>query len=208
MNGKARLLGGVRARRAERIPGPAERDEQSLARHMRALAVQLRVDGRARLTCPRALAAHIQTLSHEAGVLLRESASATPALERLHQDARIMEACAAQARLDGGARLNAVGREPRVLVLMREIVSLGDAALSGERMLMALRAFDEVQALTMAELWAVPTALRRALAEGFCHSARAVLERARERLAAEHFVEADGMGRMGDTPAFSSARCN
>mgnify|MGYP006939838207 CR=1 FL=1 len=48
MNGKARLLGGVRARRAERIPGPAERDEQSLARHMRSLAVQLRVNGRAR----------------------------------------------------------------------------------------------------------------------------------------------------------------
>ena len=202
MNGKARLLGGVRARRAERIPGPAERDEQSLARHMRALAVQLRVDGRARLTCPKSLAARIQELSREAGALLRESASATPALERLHQDARIMEACAAQARLDGGARLSAVGREPRVLTLMREIVSLGDAALSGERMLMALRAFDEVQALTMAELWAVPTALRRALAEGFCHSASAVLERARERLAAERFVEVEGAGRMGDTPAF------
>ena len=169
---------------------------------MRALAVQLRVDGCARLTCPKSLAARIQELSREAGALLRASASATPALERLHQDARIMEACAAQARLDGGARLNAVGREPRVLVLMREIVSLGDAALSGERMLMALRAFDEVQALTMAELWAVPTALRRALAEGFCHSASAVLERARERLAAERFVEADGAGRMGDTPAF------
>ena len=30
MNGKARLLGGVRARRAERIPGPAEREALEL----------------------------------------------------------------------------------------------------------------------------------------------------------------------------------
>ena len=114
-----------------------------------------------------------------------------------------MEACAAQARLDGGARLNAIGREPRVLVLMREIVSLGDAALSGERMLMALCAFDEVQALTMAELLGrAPPPCAALWREGFCHSARAVLERARERLAAERFVEAEGAGRMGDTPAF------
>ncbi len=203
MNGKARLLGGVRARRAERIPGPAERDEQSLARHMRSLAVQLRVNGRARLSCPASLAAHTQALARAAGELLRESANAAATLQRLHQDARIMEACAAQARLDGGARLSAVGREPRVLMLMREIVSLGDAALSGERMLMALRAFDDVQALTMAEIWAVPTALRRALSEAFCQGACAILERARERRAAERFVEArGGMGRAGDSPAF------
>ena len=114
-----------------------------------------------------------------------------------------MEACAAQARLDGGVRLPAVGRVPRVLVLMREIVALGDTALSGERLLMALRAFDDVQALTMAEIWAVPTALRRALSEAFCQGACAILERARERRAAERFVEArGGMGRAGDSPAF------
>ena len=43
MNGKARLLGGVRARGAQSAsPARRRRDEQSLARHMRALAVQLR----------------------------------------------------------------------------------------------------------------------------------------------------------------------
>ena len=190
------------ARRAQPGAG-AERDERSLARHMRSLAVQLRVDGRARLSCPASLAARTQRLSREAGELLRESANATAALQRLHQDARIMEACAAQARLDGGVRLPAVGRVPRVLVLMREVVALGDTALSGERLLLALRAFDDVQALTMAELWAVPTALRRALCEAFCHDGRAILERAGERRAAERFVEAeDGAGRMGDSPPF------
>ena len=204
MNGLARLSGRFRARRSERELGSgAERDERSLARHMRSLAVQLRVNGRARLSCPASLAAHTQALAREAGELLRESANAAATLQRLHQDARIMEACAAQARLDGGVRLPAVGRVPRVLVLMREIVALGDTALSGERLLLALRAFDDVQALTMAEIWAVPTALRRALSEAFCQGACAILERARERRAAERFVEArGGMGRAGDSPAF------
>ena len=204
MNALARLSGKFHARRAGRELGAgAERDERSLARHMRSLAVQLRVDGFARLTCPASLAAQTQALSREAGDVLRESACATAALQRLHEDARIMEACAAQARLDGGVRLPAVGREPRVLVLMREVVALGDTALSGERLVLALRAFDDVQALTMAELWAAPTALRRALSEAFCHSARAVLARARERRAAERFVEAgEGAPRMGDSPAF------
>ncbi len=204
MNGLARLSGRFRARRSERELGSgAERDERSLARHMRSLAVQLRVNGRARLSCPASLAAHTQALARAAGELLRESANAAATLQRLHQDARIMEACAAQARLDGGVRLPAVGRVPRVLVLMREIVALGDTALSGERLLLALRAFDDVQALTMAEIWAVPTALRRALSEAFCQGACAILERARERRAAERFVEArGGMGRAGDSPAF------
>ena len=204
MNGWTRLSSRPYARRAGRGLGSgAERDERSLARHMRALAVQLRVDGRARLTCPASLAAQTQALAREAGGLMRESTNATPALTRLHQDARLMEACATQARLDGGVRLPAVGRVPRLLVLMREVVALGDTALSGERLLLALRAFDDVQALTMAELWAVPTALRRALSEAFCHGGRATLERARERRAAERFVEAeDGAGRMGGSPAF------
>ena len=204
MNGWTRLSSRLHARRAGRGLGSgAERDERSLARHMRALAVQLRVDGRARLTCPASLAAQTQALAREAGGLMRESTNATPALTRLHQDARLMEACATQARLDGGVRLPAVGRVPRLLVLMREVVALGDTALSGERLLLALRAFDDVQALTMAELWAVPTALRRALSEAFCHGGRATLERARERRAAERFVEAeDGAGRMGGSPAF------
>ena len=144
MNGLARLSGRFRARRSERELGSgAERDERSLARHMRSLAVQLRVNGRARLSCPASLAAHTQALARAAGELLRESANAAATLQRLHQDARIMEACAAQARLDGGVRLPAVGRVPRILIVMREVVALGDTALSGERLKLALRAFDD-----------------------------------------------------------------
>ena len=85
--GLARLSGRFRARRSERELGSgAERDERSLARHMRSLAVQLRVNGRARLSCPASLAAHTQTLAREAGELLRESANAAATLQRLHQD--------------------------------------------------------------------------------------------------------------------------
>ena len=82
MNGLARLSGRFRARRSERELGSgAERDERSLARHMRSLAVQLRVNGRARLSCPASLAAHTQALARAAGELLRESANAAATIE-------------------------------------------------------------------------------------------------------------------------------
>ena len=201
MKGLAGFSRTLYAPRSPREGGSgAERDDGSLARHMRALAVRLRVNGHARLTCPARLAGKIQALGREAAKTLAESAAATPALERLAQDARIMEACAAQAHLDGGARLRAADGVPRVLAAMREAVARGDAALSAERLLAALRAFDEVQALSMAEMWAVPTALRRALAEAFCESAGEVIRRARERRQAERFV--DGDGRICDASAF------
>ena len=68
MNGLARLSGKFRAAQAEKNLGAgAERDDRSLTRHMRSLAVQLRVDGRARLTCPGYLATQTQELAREAG---------------------------------------------------------------------------------------------------------------------------------------------
>ena len=68
MNGLARLSSKLRARRSERELGSGgERDERSLARHMRSLAVQLHVDGRARLSCTASLAAQTQALAREAG---------------------------------------------------------------------------------------------------------------------------------------------
>ena len=205
MNGLGRLSRALNALRSERgMYAGAERDDRSLTRHMRSLAVELRVDGRAPLVCPAFLPRELQALSKEAGEVLTQSACPTPVLERLHQDARIMEACAAQARLDGGVRLPAVGREPRILKIMREIASLGDTHLNADRLMLALASFDDVQALTMAEIWAAPTALRRALAEAFCLNARSVIERGRERSEAERFVDTQGRGagRYPDTSAF------
>ena len=66
---------------------------------------------------------------------------------------------------------------------------MGDTALSAERLKAAVSAFDEVQPLSMAEIWAIPTALRRALSEAFCINARAIVQRGRERCEAERFVE-------------------
>ena len=197
----ARLSRTLYASRSSREGGAGtERDDDALARNMRALAVRLRVTGRAHLRCPSHLARNIQRLGRAAAKILAESAAPTPALERLAQDARIMEACAAQARLDSGAHLSAADGVPRILLAMREAVARADAPLSAERLTAALRAFDEVQALTMAEMWAAPTALRRALAEAFCETAGEVLRRARERRLAERFVE--GGGRALDVPAF------
>ena len=205
MKGLTGLFGRLRAPgRDMGSASGAQRDDRSLARHMRSLAVQLRVDGRARLRCPGGLVREIHALAREAGELLSQSAGADPALLRLAQDGRIMESCAAQARLDGGMRLPGTGGDPRVLALMRHAVALGDTALNGERLMAALRAFDDVQALTMAEVWAAPTALRRALSEAFCQVARAVVRRGYERREAERFVAgARGVDhRAWSSPAF------
>ena len=57
MKGLAGFSRTLYAPRSPREGGSgAERDDGSLARHMRALAVRLRVNGHARLTCPARLA--------------------------------------------------------------------------------------------------------------------------------------------------------
>ncbi len=58
----------------------------------------------------------------------------------------------------------------------------------------------------MAEMWAAPTALRRALAEAFCESAGEVFVAPANAGQAERFV--DGGGRSATRPHFTSAPCN
>ncbi len=118
MKGLAGLSRTLYASRSSREGGAGtERDDDSLARNMRALAVRLRVNGPARL-CGAGIASGGQNSKAWAGRRRRYLPKApppTPALERLAQDARIMEACAAQAHLDGGAHLRAADGVPRVL---------------------------------------------------------------------------------------------
>ena len=204
MNGLGRFADALLARGAHRSSGAgAQHDDGSLKRHMRALAMQLRTSGTTRLGVGAGLAREIRRLGGEAGDVLLRSVGATPVLDRLYRDARIMESCAAQARLEGGVRLPAARGEARILAVMREAVALGDTRITPERLEMALAAFDDVQLLTMAELWAAPTALRRALSEAFCLNARAILEHGRERCEAERFVAAQGRGACrASSPAF------
>ena len=204
MNGLARLSGRFRALRSERELGSgAERDERSLARHMRSLAVQLRVNGRARLSCPASLAAHTQALARAAGELLRESANAAATLQRLHQDARIMEACAAQG---------APGRRRAACPPWGACRACWCSCAKSWPWAIRPSAANACS-------WpcAPSTMCRRSpgprygpcpppcggRSPSFCQGACAILERARERRAAERFVEArGGMGRAGDSPAF------
>ena len=193
MNGLRKFGGRTDAKRS--LPGGyAGADERALARDMRSLALQLSPGRRVALKGSRALVEAVQGAREESARLRRESGSATSALERLCEDVRIMEACAEQARLEGGLRLPGSDGEARVLHIMRRLCAGGDVQVTRERLERALFAFDDVQALTMAELWAAPAALRIALLEGFDRTAIAILAAARERIDAERWVDGRGRG--------------
>ncbi len=172
-------------------------DDQALARHMRALAVQLRTQGRTRLRMPAVLAVSVRRIAGESARIRRESSSAAPALERLNDDVRILETCCEQARAEAGIQLPACDGTVRILQVMRALVAGGDMHITRERYLLALASFDDVQALTMAEIWAAPTALRIALLESFVRTAESILQAGSERMAAERWIEREGRGRLG-----------
>ncbi len=64
----------------------------------------------------------------------------------------------------------------------------GDERIAAERLTAAVAAFDEIQPLTMRELWRVPEALRVELCAAFASVGRRVVAAQRERLTAEDWV--------------------
>ncbi|MBE5774294.1 MAG: hypothetical protein E7337_10220, partial [Clostridiales bacterium] len=139
-----------------------EADEIQLARRMRALAVELRVDGGARLRLSGNIPGRLRAALSEARRLDAACEDGGQALRRLVQDGRMLEALVKQAGAEGGVRLPAWEGKPRILWVAEAVVSAG--AVDAERLMRAVSAFDDVQALTMAELWAVPLAVRMVLA--------------------------------------------
>ena len=160
-------------------------------RAMRALAARMKADGAARLrlnaTVPRRIEAALDAVGSAArrGVALDETAL------RLRRDGRMALGCA-RAALDDAGRLPACGGEARAVVLLRELCADGDAALTRERLLDAVIAFDAARPLTMAELWAVPQAARIALSEAFARTAESIADRARQCVAAEAWLRRPG----------------
>ena len=141
-------------------------DDQAMQQHLRALAVSLAAPRRAGLlVCPReTFHSALETARH----LSDETDTLAAPLAWICENGRAAEALFATlvpsrkaARrfslpaLDGG--------KPRVQVILEEIVKHGDAALTSQRLTDCLRAFDEVRALEMDELWAVPAALASCL---------------------------------------------
>ena len=130
------------------------------------------------------------------------------ALESLRQGVRLMEACAVQASAEAVRDLPSSGGKTRILTVAEALVGSGDRRLNKENIMLALASFDDVQALEMAELWAVPEAVRICLVRAYCNAAGIALEIAAERGRAERWVGSgnDRPGRM--TPAFAERALN
>ena len=158
--------------------------EDALARRVRALAVTLTASDRAPMQLggarPRALrilAAQVARLSGSPGA---------PAMEWLQDNVRAVGESALSLRK--GAPLPASGGMPRVQHLARALVAGGDELVTAERLTNAVAAFDEIQPLTMRELWRIPEALRIELCQAFESVGQRVVWAQKERLTAEDWV--------------------
>lgn len=175
---------------------PAKReaplDDKAMQQHARSLAVTLNAPRRAPLiTCPEE-AFHV-ALS-EARRLAGEADALSAPLEWLCGNGRVADALFA-ALVPKKARrpVRLPAREdgtPRVQALLEEIVRHTGGALTAERLIDCLCAFDEVRALEMSELWAVPGALAAVLQGDFMAAVRRAISAQRERMAAARWVDA------------------
>ena len=177
-------------------------NDMPLIRAMSAMAANMTCDGRARLKMGRSLEKYMKT----APARIAEAAARSDSedLQRLAASARPMEACAREMQGLHTPRLPADGGRTRIEHIAAKIISGGDRAASFEDMLLSLSAFDEIQGLTMAEYWAAPDALRKALCRAWADTAESVLRAARERIKAEEWVYSGGGGEVF---ARSSAFC-
>lgn len=158
------------------------------ARAMRALAMQLKAEGTAALRVDRAAARRLNAAIERARRACEGGAAADETALRLCRDSRRIEACLRRTRDDGGLRLPACGRRPRIVRVMAALCAGGDAALTREKLLDALAAFDAARPLLMDELWSAPEAARIALIEALSRTAASVARRARRCAEAEAWV--------------------
>ncbi len=165
-------------------------DDAAMEQHIRSLAVSLNTDGEAAVRFRPAAA--LKAPLHEAVRLAREAESLPAALEWLMENGRLAEAFMLSLRKDSSPRLPAAGGTARILHIARAIVRHSDALITLPRLTACLTAFDEVRALTMDELWAVPDALAAVLCDEYLAVSRRSLSALKERRAAVRWLE-EGM---------------
>ena len=146
---------------------------------------------------PRTLRALRRALDRAAELAAR-GVEAGDALARLAADARLIEADAALAAGAGIKALPGCGGAPDIYLRMRGLLTGGERRITREGLLDALRG----EGLTMRELWAVPEALRVAIAECSAAVARAVVRDAGACLAAGRFVRRPMLPPLGKSAAF------
>ncbi len=167
-------------------------DDKAMQQHVRALAVSMSSPRRALLkVCPEeGFRGAMETARRLAG----ETETLAAPLEWLCENGRAAEALfAALAPRPREARRFSLPAlpdgTPRIQALLDEITAHGDATLTAARLTDCLRAFDEVRALEMAELWAVPAALAAVLQWECLAAAKWAAETQRHRVAAEKWVD-------------------
>ena len=168
-------------------------DFASDAALMRRLAGPCAPRGTARLGLGRGELRRLEARLAEIRRLRREGDRAEWTLARLDGQGRVAEARARQALAEGGDRLPAWRGRPRIEVALEALCAEGE--LTQDRLLFALAELDAAQPMTMAELWAVPEALRTVLSRGLSDVAKAVVGRARDRADARRWVR-DPSGRL------------
>ncbi len=166
----------------------SERTAMDDAALMRGLAARRRPGGRARLGLSGREARRLSALLSAAERLRGGESAGDEALARLAGARAVIGALVRQTRADGGARLPAWGRSPRIEVALAKLCAGGEAVLTPSRLCDALEALDAAQALTMAELWAVPEALRAALCRALTGLAADAVRGGRAREAAARWV--------------------
>lgn len=135
----------------------------------------------AKLTLPRGDRRGLEKALMAARRLNDSGVEAGEALRRLCAEARVIEACAEQAAREGGVRLSAEGRRPRLSAHMEGLLGAGEVQLTERTLIEGLKNVG----YTQRELWAVPEALRVAIVRGFLRVARSIVRAAEDCAAAE-----------------------
>ena len=167
--------------------GQSDNSESGDIARMRRLAARYAPRGAARLDSGRRVYHRLAALLDEAARLRRVEGVSDRALALLDAQGPMIEACAARETRAGGPRLPAWNGRPRIRAALAGLCA-GDGALTERRLLDAVEALDALQPLTQAELWAVPEALRAALAAALLRTAEAVVSRARDRARARRWA--------------------
>ena len=166
---------------------------------MRRLAAQYAPRGMAKLDSGRRVYRRLAALLDEAARLRRVEGVSDRAIAFLDAQGPLVEACAARESRACGLRLPAWNGRPRIHAALAGLCA-GDGALTERRLLDAVAELDALQSLTQDELWAVPEALRAALAEALLRTAEVVLNRARDRACARRWARrpVGRLARRGD----------
>ncbi|MCL2545172.1 MAG: DUF3131 domain-containing protein, partial [Clostridia bacterium] len=189
------LLLVLSAAQHKRIPPPrdAALEDEALAAHLQAIASAQRPRGRARPHGARRSARRMRRAlalldmsvgdAPEAGDLL-------PGAQWLADNARTLEdaALSLTRELPRAKPLPLSGRQPRMQLLARELISHCDAKLHQGNIQGAVEAWQNVQPLRLRELWTLPLILRATLVELLSHLAVACAEAQRDRATATEWA--------------------